>query len=814
MLQPNSPEQRQEARHQSRVRDWWNRPATQKSLRRAALWAGYPLTAITTLLLLFYVHEARHIDESLAAGPFRDSVNIYAAPLTFSAGDGLTMTDAVSELADAGYQASSSAGPSTWKVMGSTLELNSPAGSDRKTIKIGFAKNQITWIRSGNESLQEFTIESPLIGSVSSENRQQSRFVTFTEIPPVLVNAVISAEDKHFFHHDGFDLPRIIKSAWDDAIERRKEEGASTLTMQLVRGLWLGRAKTWRRKVEEVTIAIHLESHWSKQQIFAAYANQVYLGRRAAWNVRGFAEGAHLYFGKNLQELSLAEAALLAGLVQRPSSDNPLRNPDRAVRRRNLVLALMRDNRFITPSEYEEATGEPLQVVETTNYGSAPWVLDLVNYELQKSEDGRHGTKNIRITLDLNLQRAAEAAMAAGLDEVDRQLEHRSSHPEKPQAALIALDPHTGEIKALVGGRDYGHSQLNHIFAERPPGSVFKPFVYAAALNTALIGANHIYTPATLVDDSPATFYSGGRAWQPSNFRHEFYGTMTLRQALARSDNTATVKVAEDVGLDSVVAMARRAGLNDKIRPTPAVALGAYNTTPLEIAAAYTAFANGGLWVKPRFVLAIGNGDGGPIHQDPPQTYRAMNPSLAWLMVSMLEEVMRSGTAAGVRARGFALPAAGKTGTSHDGWFAGFTTDLLCVVWVGFDDYSELGLEGARSALPIWAEFMKRATKFAAWKNAKEFPMPGGIERKDICLDDGKLAGDSCVNVRSEFFIEGSGPTEISQGPSALVPAADSSPGAGAAPSQPAVAPASTPSAEIETESPAASDGTRHVPEQ
>jgi penicillin-binding protein 1B len=239
---------------------------------------------------------------------------------------------------------------------------------------------------------------------------------------------------------------------------------------------------------------------------------------------------------------------------------------------------------------------------------------------------------------------------------------------------------------------------------------------------------------------------------------------MTLRQALARSDNTAAVKVAEGVGLDAVVRMARLAGLNDRIKPTPAVALGAYDATPLEIAAGYTMFANNGVWVKPTFVSAIRDSAGKTTGGDSPDARQAIDPALAWLMVNMLEEVLRTGTGAGVRARGFTLPAAGKTGTSHDGWFVGFTSQLLCVVWVGFDDYSELGLEGAVSALPIWTEFMKRATRVAAWRNAHEFPMPSGIEKADICLDDGNLAGDSCTNVRTEYFIDGSAP-KVTSGP-------------------------------------------------
>jgi penicillin-binding protein 1B len=249
------------------------------------------------------------------------------------------------------------------------------------------------------------------------------------------------------------------------------------------------------------------------------------------------------------------------------------------------------------------------------------------------------------------------------------------------------------------------------------------------------------------VDDSATTFWFSGKPYQPANFRGEHFGVMTFREALAKSDNVAAVHVAQEVGYGNVVAMARRFGLNDGIRATPAIALGAYQVTPLEIAEAYTAFANGGVRVKPTVISRA------------TESVRALDPRVNWLMVSMLEGVMRSGTAASVRSLGFTLPAAGKTGTSHDGWFAGFTGPLLCVVWVGFDDYRELGLEGARSALPIWTDFMKRAARMGAYRNAKEFPAPSGIVSANICLDSGKLAGDQCPNTRGEFFVSGSEPT-------------------------------------------------------
>jgi penicillin-binding protein 1B len=326
---------------------------------------------------------------------------------------------------------------------------------------------------------------------------------------------------------------------------------------------------------------------------------------------------------------------------------------------------------------------------------------------------------------------------------------------------LIALDPHTGEVRALCGGREYAASQFNRVLSKRPPGSVFKPFVYTTALNTAVAGGSQILTPASTVDDSPATFQFGNQTYSPSNFKGEFRGTVTLRQALAHSLNVATVKVGAMVGFNNVAAMARQAGLNEDIKGTPAVALGAYQVTPLEIAGAYTIFANEGLRVQPTFVAAIRDRSDPDLYEHHPATKRVLDPRVAFLMVDMLQEVMRSGTAAGVRARGFTLPAAGKTGTSHDGWFAGFTSRLLCVVWVGFDDYSELGLEGARSALPIWTEFMSLAARYKQYGDVKPFAPPAGVVQVSVDAASGQLAGPDCPGGVSSYFIDGTQPSTV-----------------------------------------------------
>ena len=719
-----------------------------------------PAAALLTLAGFYYIHYSKIIDQRLSAGAFADSMNIYAGPLTLTTGDALTIRDLAAELETAGYEPGKPDTRGAFQIQNDEILVVPKEDVTRAAVRIRIAKEKIASIIVDRKFVQEYSLGTPLMSTISS-HREKRHLVTFAEIPRTLVEAVVSIEDKHFFQHSGLDVMRVAKAAYVDMKDGRKEQGASTLTMQLVRGLWLDPEKRWTRKASEALMTLHLERRWSKEKIFETYANQIYLGRQQSYAFHGFGQAALALFGKDLGSVTLPEAALLAGLVQRPSYFNPFRYPDRATERRNLVLTMMQQNGYVSARERDEAIAAPLGIIPESqeNQSIAPYFLDLVSQELQIGERTEDAVRDVYTTLDLNLQRAAEDALTTGLTQVDKLLAKRNGGG-KVQAALIAIDPHTGEIKALSGGRDYADSQLNRILAKRPPGSVFKPFVYAAALNSAVDGGSTVFTPATTVEDIATTFLFDGKPYQPGNFHQAFHGTVTLRQALAHSMNVAAVKVAQGVGFDRVVAMARRAGMNDGIKATPAVALGAYDTTPLEIAGAYTLFANGGTFVKPSLVSEVRNASGQFVVRHASESHQALDPRVAYLMVSMLEEVMRTGTAAGVRSRGFTLPAAGKTGTSHDGWFAGFTSQLLCVVWVGYDDYRELNLEGARSALPIWTEFMKRASKFGAYRNAREFAVPAGIEQMRICSESGKLAGQYCLETRNEYFVEGSEPSD------------------------------------------------------
>lgn len=743
----------------------------------------YSLTAVAAVIVIAffavavpYVRISRLVDEELARGPFSGTYSFYAAPETLSVGDAMPAGELVAGLKRSGYKESQTpdaSGTYRWDTGGdagnSSVTINpAPRASYSAPVRIEFTKNVIAKITdpNGKIKLDRYELGPQLITNISDEGREKRIMAKFADLPPVLVHAIVSAEDKRFFQHAGFDPFRIAKAAYVDVKDKRKEQGASTITMQLARNLWLDQDKRWKRKAAELLITMRLEHKLSKEQIFEYYCNQVYLGGRRTFSIHGFGEAAHVYFNKDVRKLDLPEAAMLAGLIQRPSYYNPFRSPNRAFERRNLVLRLMHDNGYISTDQYANAVSTPLNLNPgKTEFSEAQYYLDLASDELQRRLENHEwrGAANVYTTLDLRLQRAAENAIRDGMQKVDRELKKRHrgrKGPEpEPQVALIALDPHTGEIKALCGGRDYNLSQLNRVLAKRPPGSVFKPFVYATALNTAVEYSPRVLTQTSTVMDAPTTFNYENQTYSPDNFGHQFHGQVTFRQALAKSMNVAAVQVGQMVGYDAVVALARRAGMNGNIQPTPAVALGAYGVTPLEIAEAYTLFANHGVRQRPTFISSVVEPDGTLLYQHASETKRVLDARVAFLMVDMLQEVMRSGTAAGVRSMGFKLPAAGKTGTSHDGWFAGFTSELLCIVWVGFDDYHELGLEGSHSALPIWTQFMQEAAGHKTYRDVKPFTPPAGVVRATVDPVTGLLAADFCPWKDTEYFVDGTQPT-------------------------------------------------------
>lgn len=735
-----------------------------------AFLAGTGFLLVSGLLVFGYLYSkySREIDEKLAVGPFRNASRIYAAPHVLSLGDPLDREELIGQLRRSGYSEDSGNPIGHYKLRGEAIEVypgpDSFFARDGGLIRI--ADDKISQIVSlaDNSTRNQYQLEPELVTNLFDRSRQKRRILRYEDIPKVLVNAVVSVEDKRFFHHAGFDPIRIVKAILVDVSSGRHAEGASTISMQLARGFFLSMEKTWTRKLNELVYTLILEQKLTKEQIFEYYANYVPLGWRGGFNIFGFGEAAQSYLGKDVRDLTLPEAALLAGLIQRPSATNPFLYPDRAKNRRNIVLRLMRDNDYINDEQLAAARAAEVKAVRGNgDVAESAFFVDLVNDSLQQKLPGldfQDGGYRIFTSIDMDLQKDASEALRLGLKEVDELIARRHKKDKdgktpEVQAALVAMDPRSGEIKALVGGRNYGVSQLNRTVAKRQPGSIFKPLVYAAALNTALYDSEKVFTPTSVLVDEPTVFSYDGKSYEPGNFGEKYYGAVTLRTALMKSLNIPTVKLAEAVGYEEVVKLARRAGLNMEVKPTPAVALGAYEVTPIEMAGAYTMFPSNGVASRPVWIRSIRDRHSGTVFEQKTERHEVLDPRINYLMVNLMEDVVRAGTGAGVRTRGFQVPAGGKTGSSRDGWFAGFTSKLVCVVWVGFDDNRDIKLEGSKTALPIWTEFMKRAHAHREYRNALGFEAPQGVVLAEVDVATGKLGVG-----KSEVYVAGTQPVE------------------------------------------------------
>ena len=777
------------------------------------------------IFTLYYVKYSRMIDARLSGHILQNTTQIFSSPERIADGQAWSLSDFVLYLQRSGYRPEADEWSlGEYSVEGSVVDVRPSKLSyfgGSNALAIQFSGKAIRSIRplAGGQDLGTAEIEPELITNLFDSSREKRRLVRYEDLPPTLVQAILSAEDKRFFEHPGFDFIRIFGAAWADIRHSQHMQGASTITMQVARTYFLTTDRTWRRKLAEAMLSFELEQRFGKQEIFEMYANEVYLGNRGSFGIRGFAEASVAYFGKDLRQLTLSECAFLAGLIRAPNyysvSD---RHPERAVQARDRVLTQMFENRYITETDVQDAKRVPLKLVRASVTGSeAPYFVDMVKDHLLDNypeQDLLNSNYRVYTTLDPQLQRAAAAAIEAGMKNVDILLEQKYEKqlklrpkkaaeelpPPQVQVALVALDPRTGEIKALIGGRDYGQSQLNHALAHRQPGSVFKPFVYAAAFNNAVDGAQPLVTPATTVDDEPTVFEFDGQEYTPNNYGERFLGKVTVRQALTNSLNVATVKVAEMVGYGRVVQISRQMGLGTNIKPTPAVALGAYELTPVEVAGAYTAFATMGTRAEPMYVKSVIGASGNSLEKSTPVNRLVLDPRVAYLVDSILQDVLNKGTGAQVRARGFTLPAAGKTGTSRDGWFAGFTNNLVCVIWIGFDDNRDFGLSGGATAAPIWADFMIRATALPGYGDVKDFDKPEGVDTVMIDADTLEVATPECPDKREEVYIAGSEPTQLCELHGGGHPATSAGSflshifGGGPKPPQPASAPEGVPS--------------------
>jgi penicillin-binding protein 1B len=774
------------------------KPAKNQSWPSRLLRVGLLALAAVFLLFLavagyYYWKYQGIVDERLKQPLFANTAKIFAAPREVRPGQKLTARLIANELREAGYSADGAAELSplgTYKEGVQTITVRPGPESfhaqDGAIIRVSAGVvDSIT--DDHGEPLSSYELEPLLITGLSDDaNRTKRRLLTYDEIPPNIVQAVLAIEDRRFFEHSGVNYWRLASAAVQDIFTGHKKQGGSTLTMQLSRGFFLTPEKTWKRKMIEILITFQLEHRFSKQQIFEMYANEINLGQRGSFSIDGFGEASQAYFGKDVHQLDLAEAAFLAGIIQRPNYFNPFRHADRTIERRNLVLDSMVETGAITKDQAERAKAEPLHLTEqSVDASEAPYFVDLVHDQLTQKlgeRDFNHEGLRIYTSLDPDLQREATEAVESTMHVIDEQVDKLHAHQKKlgqsyiyPQVALVALNPHTGQVLALVGGRSYGTSQLNHAVAKRPTGSIFKPFVYAAAFSTAaegtmLPGQTKLFSPLTILKDEQTTYGEGTPyEYTPKNFEGEYHGEVTARYALMRSLNNATISLASIVGFEHVATLAREAGIKS-VQPTPSMAIGSYDATPLDMAGAYTIFANKGLRLDPWLLASVRTPTGDIISDYSPDSKQILDPRVAYLTVSLMENVLHSdvtgtGTGAGVRNMGFTAPAAGKTGTSHDAWFAGFTSNLLCIVWVGNDDYTDVQIEGARAAAPIWAAFMKRAVQLPQYSDTNEFTAPEGVDIVSIDSVSNLLSDASCPASFNAAFLAGTAPTETCDHP-------------------------------------------------
>jgi penicillin-binding protein 1B len=748
-----------------------------RSLKFKILLLLFVLVVIPLLLIarVYYKEYSELITQKLQERREGIQSGIYAAPVALKPGKQFDVLTLVRRLDRIGYPRSEHMGENTdWGYRVTSMDSveiqNPPTSSDSPSpnrIEVNIQRGKITSlvVKPGGMTISEFMLLPELVTNITGKAREKRRIIKYEELPRHLIYSVLASEDKRFFNHLGLDPFRIAKSLMIDAQAQEIVQGGSTLTQQFVKNFFLTQERTWKRKITEGVIALMLERRLSKTEIFELYINEVYLGQRGSFGIIGFGQAAEAYFNKQAKDLSLAECALLASSISAPNRYNAYRYPDLMLNRRNALLDVMEELGYIQTEQKVAAKKEPLGVKPSTqfNYSDAPYFVDFIEDQLEKvlPADAPKQYYKIFTTLDSDLQKAAYEAMRLGIVEIDERLLHG---PDKipigtVQASLIAVDPHNGHILAYLGGRNYSASQFNRVTAaKRQPGSIFKPFVYAAALETAFTRPNQPLTIATTVVDKPDAFESELEYYAPKNYKEEYEGLVNLRKALSRSLNIATIKVAEKTGFQQVVDLAVRAGMNENIKPYPSMALGTFEVTLMEMAKAYTTFINSGTNIEPVPIREIQAPDGTVVYRAPRVVSQVLSPQTAYLVTNLLETNIDSGTGQGARARGFTLPAAGKTGTSFDGWFAGYTPDLLCIVWVGFDDNHPLGYSGAQSALPIWTEFMKKAAGLIPLR-AKSFEAPEGIVEVEIDPITGMLATSRCLERRTELFIKGTEPT-------------------------------------------------------
>ncbi len=735
------------------------------------------VVAALILLLTVYTQITLTFEGRLWTLPTR----VYSAPLRLAPGRAVGSDALVSRLERSGYARveTSPYSPGQYRTRPSAVELfvRGFTGGKRpvapRRVVLNFERDSIASIRDERgRPVPSIDLEPELLSLVFGRQQEERIITPLTEVPKVLVNAVLAAEDARFYRHAGIDPLAVLRAAFTNVKSGRIVQGGSTVTQQTVKNLFLSQERTWWRKIRESLMSVILDSRYSKDRILEVYLNAVYLGQRGPVSICGVQAASRYFFGRNVSDLSLSEAATLAGLIRNPGGYNPFTHADRAVERRNAVLDAMLELGFADKAAVVRAKSESLRVASGgAGYAQAPYVVDFVRAQLADLYSDQVVAENgleVYTTIDTLVQASAELALERGLArlEADVPLVRRQKGRHRLQGCVIVTDPRTGAILALVGGRDYQDSQFNRVTqARRQPGSCFKPFVYLAAFQAAMSGKDGGLTPASMLEDSPFEVVSGGRAWRPANYDGTFEGSLSARAALEESRNVPTARAAQAVGITRVIETAKACGFTERFLPLPSLALGAQEVSPLELASAFGTLATLGIHVPARILEDVEVRDGRKPDQRAREAREAVAPAAAYLVVDVLRGVLIRGTAASAYALGFRGDAAGKTGTTddtRDAWFVGFTPEILALVWVGYDDNAKTGLTGAAGALPIWVDLMMHAQH--RWAGST-FPEPPGILRVEVDPESGELAVPSCPQRVEEVFAAGTepGPCQLHQ---------------------------------------------------
>jgi penicillin-binding protein 1B len=733
------------------------RPKLRRFLRFALL-AVALATAGFTLYLDFRVRS------EFEGRRFALPARIYARPLELHAGLRISQADVEDELRQLGYREAPPEGDSGWfsrnenhLVVALRPFVFWDGVQPAKRVSVGFEGGRVTALRdAAGAELALARLEPLPIGGIYPAGNEDRVLVRLNDVPKQLVQALIAVEDRNFFSHAGFDPRGLARAAW--SLTSDKVQGGSTITQQLVKNFFLTPERTLRRKLTELVMAVLLEVHYDKNEILETYLNEIYFGQDRDRAIHGVGLASQFYFGKDVQHLTPAEAALLVGMIRGPAHYDPYRHPSRALERRNLVLRETRDRGGITVDEYAAARAASLGVSRKNTMGTTryPAFLQLVHRQLRRDYDEADlRSEGLRIftTLDPRVQEAAEIALSKRLTQFDK--ERRFGQPGL-EGAVVVTDPQSGEVQALVGGRDPRYRGYNRALdAARPIGSLLKPAIYLTALSEPAR-----YTLLTPIDDSPFVWKSRGAPdWEPANYDKKFHGEVPLRIALAQSYNVAAARLGTDLGVERVLANVRRLGVERDVRPFASSLLGAVDLSPFEVAQMYQTIASGGFRSPLRAIREVTTQEGRPLTRYPLAVEQAFAPEPIYLLTAAMQDVVREGTAQSMKH--FLPPdiaVAGKTGTTdeqRDAWFAGFTGDRLAVVWLGYDDNRAARLSGASAALPIWGDLMA-----ALAPEPLALAKPDGVELVSIDPQTGLRGGVSCPGAAEIPFIQGSAPRE------------------------------------------------------